>query len=284
MKIIEVTPRGYCLGVVNAINLVSTLKKKYPNKKIHVLGMLVHNSHITEKLLSQGISVVDEAGKSRLELLDQIDNGVVVITAHGASDEIKLKAHNRGLIVEDATCVYVRETHKLIKAALKNNKKVLYLGKKGHPECEGALGIDPSITLVESYNDVTKYSGSNYFITNQTTLSHELVNQIFDYCKKKGMEVADEICNATKERQLAITNLPNDVDLLVVVGDRRSNNSNKLVDLGQQRFPSVLVETIHDVDDSWFSTVECVAITSGASTPTEITNQVINYVKKLVKV
>ena len=168
MEVVSITPRGYCKGVVRAI----TIAKKASQQKqpIYILGMIVHNQYIVNALERLGIQTIDHKGKTRLELLDEINEGTVIITAHGASDLVFEKAKNKGLHVIDASCLDVIKTHDLIKEKISLGYEILYIGKQGHPEAEGAISIDEDkIHLITKpfiiFNIVPKYFFHYIFIT-----------------------------------------------------------------------------------------------------------------------
>ncbi|MBQ2138615.1 MAG: 4-hydroxy-3-methylbut-2-enyl diphosphate reductase, partial [Erysipelotrichaceae bacterium] len=141
MEIKKVIPSGYCKGVVNAIKLAKDTKEKHPDENVYILGMLVHNSFVSDELSSLGIITLDDSKCSKAKLLDQIDEGIVIFTAHGISDAIKEKAVKKGLAYVDASCVDVLKTQNIIKEKLKEGYEVIYFGKKNHPEAEAVISI-----------------------------------------------------------------------------------------------------------------------------------------------
>ena len=227
MKVTGIVPRGYCKGVIRAINIVKeTIEQPGP---ITVLGMIVHNQFIVDALKKRGAITIEDASKTRMELLDEINEGTVIITAHGAGDCVIEKAKSKGLNVVDATCLDVIKTHTLIKEQLKRGKDVLYIGKKNHPEAEGALLIDPEhIHLITSKND--------YVMTNQSTMSLYDVYDLCEYAKKiLDVEIMKETCSATQIRQEAIAKMDEDIDLVIIVGDPHSNNTKKLASISIEK-------------------------------------------------
>ena len=140
MLVKGIVPRGYCKGVVRAIEIAK--KQAHQETPVYILGMIVHNQYIVNALEDLGIQTIDRKGKTRLELLDEIDHGKVIITAHGASQKVFDKAKAKGLEVIDASCLDVIKTHDLIQCKLNEGYEILYIGKKGHPEAEGAISID----------------------------------------------------------------------------------------------------------------------------------------------
>lgn len=279
MEIIPVIPRGYCKGVVRAINLAKETALKYPNTPITMLGMIVHNQYVVEACESLGIHCVEEKGKTRLELLDQINEGVVIFTAHGVSNQVIKKAQDKGLLIVNASCDDVTRTQTLVVEYLANDYDVLYIGKRNHPEAEAVIALSPRVHFIETLDDINALASFNkVMVTNQTTMSIFEIYQLLEACKQKypNIVILDEICNATRIRQEAITKLEN-IDCLFVIGDPKSNNSNKLKEIAlEQHIPSVhLIETAQDVKEAWLEDKNRIAITSGASTPTYLTNQVI---------
>ena len=284
MEIKKVIPSGYCKGVVNAIKMAKQTREDYPDEKIYVLGMLVHNSYVSEELSSLGIVTLDDSNCSKDELLDQINEGIVIFTAHGISDAIKAKASAKGLKYVDASCVDVLKTQNIIKDYLKLGYDVIYFGKKRHPEAEAVISISEKIHLVTDEKDLRglKLSNNKIFLTNQTTMSYLELKDLIELAKKlfPGIVVEKEICNATSSRQLAISKLE-DCDLLYVVGDVKSNNTNKLVDIGKKHGIKkvLLIQNYQDIKDEDLINVEKIYVSAGASTPPLLIDEVISYLK-----
>ncbi len=279
MKIISIVPRGYCKGVVHAINLAKKTRELHPNTPITMLGMIVHNQYVIDACKKIGIACVEEKGKTRLELLDSISEGIVIFTAHGVSDAVLLKAKEKGLTVVDASCDDVVKTKTIVQSYLKNDFDVLYIGKKGHPEAEAITSISSKVHLICSIEDINLLPAfSKVILTNQTTMSIIEVQDLINYAQEKypNLIVLEEICHATRIRQEAVQSLSN-VDCLFVVGDPHSNNTKKLKEIAESNNISkaYLIETANDIQEKWLNDVETIAVTSGASTPTYLTNQVI---------
>ena len=283
MEIISVVPRGYCQGVVRAIEIAKNTVKEYPNQTISMLGMLVHNQYVVNECKHLGIICLDDKHASRLELLDKIDSGVVIITAHGASNAVYEKAKEKGLIVVDATCKDVYKTHVLVQEHIASGD-VIYIGKKNHPEAEGTIGLSNRIHLVTCKEDLDHLDNlENVLITCQTTLSLLETQDLITQAKEKypNAKIAPEICNATRIRQEAVLNLK-DIDVLYVVGDPHSNNTNQLKKSAEKiGIPhAYLIETSHDILEEQIKDKDKIAVTSGSSTPTALTNDVISVLKK----
>ena len=287
MKVIKIIPRGYCHGVVKALNkVVETINNKEIKKPIYILGDIVHNKNITNAFNELGVITLNK--KTRKEMLEEIDSGTVIITAHGIDYHLIEYAKNKGLCVVDATCSDVYKTHEIVFNKIKNNYQVIYIGKKNHPEPEGVIGIDPNnIFLVENKNDIDnlKLTSNKLCIINQTTMSKWDVLELMEYAKKKyeNLEIINEICSATSERQEAVYHFSNDVELVYVVGDNSSNNSKKLVEVARKKTKAILINDVFDIDINYLidNKINTIGVTSGASTPSIITKQVIDYLEQL---
>lgn len=286
MEVIKISPRGYCYGVVDAMVIArQTAQNKDFPRPIYILGMIVHNHHVTDAFTEEGIITLD--GKNRLELLDQIDRGTVIFTAHGVSPEVRKKAKDKGLTIVDATCPDVTKTHDLIREKEKEGYHVIYIGKKGHPEPEGAVGIAPHIVhLVQTEEDIDalSFESEKIIVTNQTTMSQwdvaHLMNKIKD--RYPHAEVHNEICLATQVRQEAVAKQAEEADLTIVVGDPRSNNSNRLAQVSEEisKTKAYRISDLSELNLDWLKGVKKVAVTSGASTPTPITKEVITFLEQ----
>jgi len=278
MEIIKVVPRGYCQGVVRAIQIARKTMNTDTKRPVWMLGMIVHNRHVVEALQELGIRCLESKGKTRLELLDEIDQGTVIFTAHGVSDAVYEKAKAKGLAIVDATCPDVRKTHDLIRSHVKHGD-VLYVGKRNHPEAEGAVGISDRVHLISDETDLEGLGDlENVLITNQTTLSIIDTQDLIQACRTRFPDARPqpEICNATTMRQKAVMNL-RDTDLLIVVGDPHSNNSNQLKEIGKTAGirSALLVEDAENLKESDIRGFERIAVTSGSSTPNTLTDGVI---------
>lgn len=279
MQVKAITPRGYCKGVVRAIEIAKNAQNE--QQPIYILGMIVHNQYIVEALKKRGIQTIDIPGQTRLELLDQIQHGTVIVTAHGASDQVFQKAKNKGLNVIDASCLDVIKTHDLIKKKLNEGYDILYIGKKGHPEAEGAISIDEKrVHLITSKNDIQMMDpNKHYVMTNQTTMSLYDVYDLCEYAKTilPHVTIEKETCTATKIRQEAIKNMEKDIDIVFIVGDPHSNNTQKLASIASEKKEVHMIESLDDLNINWLKGKKKAAVSSGASTPTYLTNQVIEF-------
>jgi 4-hydroxy-3-methylbut-2-enyl diphosphate reductase len=285
MEVLKITPRGYCHGVVDAFRIAKRVREETQGP-VHMLGMLVHNTHATDDLQRQGIALVDQP--DRLAGLEHIKEGTVIFTAHGVSPQVKQRAVDLGLTPVDATCSDVVRTHELVADLARKGYEVVYIGRKGHPEPEGVIGEAPGkVYLVQDPEDIDalELHGERVAVTCQTTLSvwdtEDLIGKVT--ARYPNAEVHNEICRATQERQEAAVEAAQHVDLVIVVGSPRSSNSLRLVEVVKKLGgkPAYLVDQLEDLDMSWFRGAKKVGVTSGASTPSQLTRKVIEHIEAM---
>jgi 4-hydroxy-3-methylbut-2-en-1-yl diphosphate reductase len=288
MEVIKISPRGYCYGVVDALTIARRAAKDTTlPRPLHIVGQIIHNRRAIEELTSLGIVTLD--GPNRLQILDQVTEGTVIFTAHGVSPEVKQRAQERGLHCIDATCPDVTRTHDLVKNLVAQGYYILYVGKKGHPEPEGVMGEIPGhASLVEVEADVdalnlTPEQTQKIAVSTQTTLSQWDTRRVIEYIKKRypHVEVHIDICMATQTRQEAVAKQAKDADLTIVVGDPRSNNTNRLVQVSEELagVPAIRIEDIHQLDHTILKGKKRIAVTAGASTPSQLTREVIRFLE-----
>lgn len=288
-EIIDVPVQGFCKGVTKAIEKAEKTihDSSYP-RPIYVLGSLVHNRFVNEALQSEGLIILEDHQQTRLELLDEIEKGTVIFTAHGVSEAVHQKALKKGLTIVDASCPFVLATHKLISQKLEENATIFYCGKKNHPEAEGATQGRQNVYLIETVLDIPKGITGKIFVTNQTTMSILDLQALFQAIQENypQAEFCNEICGATRVRQKAVQDLANQkIDLLIVIGDPYSNNTQKLAQIAQSiHIPHIYkVESAKDLnmEDTLLKQAQKIAITSGASTPAYLKDEVIEKLNSL---
>ncbi|GAB2573212.1 4-hydroxy-3-methylbut-2-enyl diphosphate reductase [Gracilibacillus alcaliphilus] len=286
MEVIKIAPRGYCYGVVDAMVIAQNAVRD-PNlpRPIYILGMIVHNSHVTNAFEELGVYTLD--GKNRSDLLEDIETGTVIFTAHGVSPAVKKRAEEKQLTVLDATCPDVTRTHDLIREKVRENYEIVYIGKKGHPEPEGAVGVAPDhVHLIQNEQEVEELDidAEKILVTNQTTMSQWDVHDVMLKVKEKfpQTEMEQEICMATQVRQEAVAEQATEADLTLVVGDPRSNNSNRLAQVSIEKAgtQAYRIADVSEIQLEWLEGVKKVAVTAGASTPTPIAKEVIKFVEQ----
>src|SRR5487761_378422 len=281
MEVVRIRPRGYCHGVGEAIRMAKQVGAERRGQPVTMLGYLVHNEHATRELEEAGVRLVAES--DRMKGLEQITEGTVIFTAHGISPQVVQAARDRGLDVVDATCSDVTRTHDLVRELSGRGFHIVYIGKRGHPEPAGVMGVAPeTTTLIETIEEVDALEfppETRLAVTCQTTLSMWDTQAIIERLAERfpQIEVHNEICRATQERQEAAVLAADDVDCVVVVGSPRSSNSRRLVQVVEElgHKPAFLVDTANDLRPEWFAGARRVGVTSGASTPTQLTRQVV---------
>ena len=285
LKVFLAQPRGFCAGVERAIEIVERALKIY-GPPVYVRHEIVHNKRVVNNLSSKGAVFVQE--------LDEIPPGAVTIfSAHGVAQRIEDTAKDRKLPILDATCPLVAKVHKEGQRYSSKGYEVILIGHEGHPEVEGTMGrISGDVYLVSNTEDVFKLKVKNpkkLSYISQTTLSVDDTKVVIEALKKRfpaieGPDVKD-ICYATQNRQSAVRDLVDHVNLILVVGAKNSSNSNRLRDLGEESgVDTYLIETADDLDSKWFDNVESIGISSGASTPDELVKEVIKRISSFREV
>jgi 4-hydroxy-3-methylbut-2-enyl diphosphate reductase len=279
MKVILARPRGFCAGVVRAIEMVERALKIY-GTPIYVLHEIVHNRHIVEDLKSKGALFVEN--------LDEVKAGAVIIfSAHGVSTAAVEQAKKRNLKIIDATCPLVTKVHLQAQRYSRQGFEIIIIGNPGHPEVEGTRGrVEGPVHVLSSSAEVASLKVKNpdrlAYVT-QTTLSTDDTREVINALKKRfaiqGPELSD-ICYATHSRQNAVRQLAKEIDLLLVVGARNSSNSNRLREVGDQNgLSAYLIEDVDDLNPAWFSEKTRVGVTAGTSAPEAMVQQVIERLR-----
>ena len=282
LNILLANPRGFCAGVDRAISIVERALELF-EPPIYVRHEVVHNRYVVQNLKDRGAIFVEE--------LHQVpDNSIVIFSAHGVSQAVRKEAKQRGLKVFDATCPLVTKVHLQVTRASRKGIECILIGHEGHPEVEGTMGQydndEGGVYLIESPEDVnalTVKNPDNLCFVTQTTLSVDDTLDIIAALQARFPSIEgprkDDICYATQNRQDAVRQLSEQVDLLIVVGSKNSSNSNRLRELAEKTgTQAYLVDTAADVEPSWFEGVTKVAVTAGASAPEVLVQQVVNAI------
>ena len=276
IQVVLAQPRGFCAGVVRAIDIVELALRKY-GPPVYVRHEIVHNKRVVEELRQKGAIFVEE--------LSEIPNdAITVFSAHGVSQIVADDAEIRNLPVIDATCPLVAKVHKEGQRYAARDFDVVLIGHEGHPEVEGTKGRIPgTVHLVSSAKDVGKLNVRNpdamAYIT-QTTLSVDDTRAVIEALRQKfpnivGPDVRD-ICYATQNRQSAVRELAQQSDVIIVVGAQNSSNSNRLREIGEESgVLSYLVDDADALEPRWFDDASCIGITAGASAPEELVQEII---------
>jgi 4-hydroxy-3-methylbut-2-enyl diphosphate reductase len=276
MKIILAQPRGFCAGVVRAIDIVERALEKY-GAPVYVRHEIVHNRHVVEALKAKGARFVEE--------LDEVPPGAVTIfSAHGVSRKVENEAKLRALPTIDATCPLVTKVHNQGRRYVAQGRALIFIGHAGHPEVEGTLGqIDGEVHLVENKEDVEKLpiaTDAPIAYVTQTTLSVDDTRGVIGALHRRFNDVAGpdirDICYATQNRQTAVRELSRLADVIIVVGARNSSNSNRLREIAEEAgLPSYLVADGSEIEAEWVRDADVVGITAGASAPEVLVEDVI---------
>lgn len=281
MRVLMAQPRGFCAGVVRAIEIVERSLKKF-GAPVYVRHEIVHNRHVVERLERMGAVFVEE--------LHEIPDGAVTIfSAHGVAQSIIDEAKSRGLPVLDATCPLVSKVHAQGKRYVSRGRALVLIGHAGHPEVEGTMGqVGAPVHLVSTAEDVGRLDLADdtpiAYVT-QTTLSVDDTRGVIAalearFSDLEGPDVSD-ICYATQHRQSAVRDLCKAADLLLVVGSRNSSNSNRLREIGlEQGIPSYLIADGSELDPAWLNGVQTVGLTAGASAPEDLVLDVVEALRR----
>ena len=282
MKVILAKPRGFCAGVERAIEIVERALEKY-GAPVYVRHEIVHNKYVVDSLRAKGARFVEE--------LDEIPpGGITVFSAHGVSQKVEDDAALRSLPVIDATCPLVSKVHAEAQRYADGGRDVILIGHDGHPEVEGTMGrVTGKVHLVATPEDVAGLVVSDphrlSYVT-QTTLSVDDTKSVIDALTERFPDIVGpstkDICYATQNRQRAVRELANLVDVILVVGAHNSSNSNRLRELaGEMGIRGYLIADASTLDPAWLKGVNAVGVTAGASAPEVLVTEVVERLKDL---
>lgn len=281
MRVLLARPRGFCAGVVRAIDIVDIALKKY-SPPVYVRKEIVHNQAVVSDFRSRGVVFIDDLDEAPA-------NSLVIFSAHGVSPEVRDRARARGLRVIDATCPLVTKVHLEVHRFLREGFTLLLIGHRSHDEVEGTLGEAPGqIQLVETENDVDRLTvapGARVMILTQTTLSLDETRGLVAAIRRRFPDAQtppkDDICYATQNRQDAVKELlARGIDLLLVVGSKNSSNSQRLVDVARQAgCTAYLIDHAAEIHPAWLTGVRAVGLTAGASAPEHLVRGVIDFLQ-----
>ncbi len=281
IEVVLASPRGFCAGVVRAIETVK-LTLESEGRPVYVLHEIVHNKHVIAELETRGAHFVTE-------LSEIPTSGICIFSAHGVSAAIERKAEKLSLRTINATCPLVNSIHLMVEKYHTRGYDVIIIGHHGHPEVEGTAGRVPDrVHIVANEDEAERVEVSNpgktAYVT-QTTLSQDDVRRIKLVLERRYPEIKgplkSNICYATQNRQNAVTYLAEHCDLILVVGSKNSSNSNRLKDVaGKSGGTSYLIDDCSDIDPAWLEGVKTVGITAGASAPERLVGGVLDWLKE----
>jgi 4-hydroxy-3-methylbut-2-en-1-yl diphosphate reductase len=278
MKILLANPRGFCAGVIMAIDTVEEALK-IVGAPLYVYHEIVHNRHVVDRFVNRGVTFVNE--------IDEVpERSTVIFSAHGVSPAVRQRARERGCAMIDATCPLVTKVHMEAIRYARQGFHIILVGHAGHDEVVGTVGEAPgSITIVESPQDVAKLPfqpGEKLVYLTQTTLSMDDANVIINAIKAKypGVKAppSEDICYATTNRQRAVRALAREAEVVLVVGSKNSSNSVRLTEIAKNGgTPAYLVDDKSEIDPSWLDGIQTLLLTAGASAPDHLVQEIIDW-------
>lgn len=281
-KLLLAKPRGFCAGVDRAIDTVKQALKLW-GPPIWVKHHIVHNMHVVQELERMGARFIED--------LKEVPKGErIIYSAHGVSPAVRAEAKERNLIEIDATCGLVTRVHSAVKRYAAKGCQIILIGHKNHVEIIGTAGEAPDVThIVESVEDVFSLSFTQddpLFYVTQTTLSLDDVKEITDALIKRYPHIktlpSTSICYATTNRQMALRDITEEAECILVIGDPSSSNSNRLREVGERRkIPSYLINSEDEIDPKWIENISCIGMSAGASTPENVVQQCIARLQQL---
>ena len=278
LEILIAKSSGFCFGVKRAINIADRCSKESDGRGIYTLGPIIHNPQVVKRL--------EESNIFAKSSIDQIESGTVIIRSHGVKYDVINEAKARGINVVDATCPFVRKAQELVSHLSEEGYSVIVAGEKDHPEVKGLVSYCPTGVLVadspEALAEMPRKKKIG--IIAQTTLPVERLEDIVSFCLGRAPEIKvyNTICNATSIRQKESADLARVVDVMIVVGGSNSANTRRLADICRTIKPATYqIEVASELDSSWFDGVGKVGVTSGASTPDWVINEVVESIDAL---
>jgi 4-hydroxy-3-methylbut-2-enyl diphosphate reductase len=277
-RVLLASPRGFCAGVERAVETVERALSLY-GPPVYVRKQIVHNAHVVRELEERGAVFVDDER-------DVPHGATLVLSAHGVAPSVYEHATQLGLNTIDATCPLVTKVHVQARRYAAAGHRIVLIGHAGHEEVVGTMGEAPDATvLVQSVEEAEALElpkGGPVAYSTQTTLSVDETAEIIDVLKRRFPQIRgpqrEDICYATSNRQWAVKELLEEVDLLLVIGSRNSSNSNRLVDVARAAgVPSHLIDDESEIDEAWLAGVDTVGVTSGASAPERLVERVCDW-------
>lgn len=279
MKVELAKSAGFCFGVEKAVNTVYEEAKKN-DEIVYTLGPIIHNEEVVKDMKRRGVEAVN------IEDLNSLSKGTVIIRSHGVSKDVYNFVKQSGHRVVDATCPFVKKIHAIVSVQSGKKKTVVIIGNPKHPEVMGIKGWGDENTYavenIEQFINLNLKKDEEIVIVAQTTFNHKKFQEIIDKILFLGYDVRcfNTICNATQERQAEAKEIASNVDAMIVIGDKKSSNTGKLVEICQEECKNTFfIQTLEDLNYDALLSVDSVGITAGASTPKHIIEEVQNIVR-----
>jgi len=281
MEVFVAENAGFCFGVKRAVKIAFDAAENYAGQ-VHTLGPLIHNPQVVERLSEKGVK--------KVETIDQIGEGVVILRSHGVSSpSVITDAEQKGLRVVDATCPFVTNAQRYARQLVEEGYQVVMVGDRHHPEAQSVVGHSGGEILVtdkfeEIKKALNKFSKKRLGLISQTTQTFEKFSEIVVRCLQicEEVKVFNTICYATEDSQTEVHKMAEQVDAMVVVGGRNSANTTHLADICREKgVRTCHIETAKEIQKEWFLGVEKVGVTAGASTPDWIIAEVVDSLKRI---
>ncbi|MFQ9115772.1 4-hydroxy-3-methylbut-2-enyl diphosphate reductase [uncultured Eubacterium sp.] len=280
MKVEVAKSAGFCFGVQRAVDSVYSEIEK-GKKPIYTFGPIIHNEQVVADLETKGIKVINTVDE-----LKKLNEGTVVIRSHGVPKEIYDILEKQHINIVDATCPFVKKIHNIVSDESKKDKVIIIIGNNNHPEVEGIKGwVKGPVFVINEEEQIEKIGdlkNKSVCIVSQTTFNHNKFKYLVEIIKKKGYDinVVNTICNATHVRQVEAQKIASKVDAMIVIGGKRSSNTQKLYDICKEECNNTYyIQTLDDLDLCELESLESIGITAGASTPKNIIEEVVLNVR-----
>ena len=281
MEIKRAKTAGFCFGVKRAVDTVYEQVETCKDEKIYTYGPIIHNEEVVKDLKNKGVEVI-----ATEEELKKLTSGVVIIRSHGVPKYVHSILDERGLKCVDATCPFVKKIHRIVEKESAEGSHIVIIGDENHPEVQGIQGWSKTpVTIIkteEQAEDLEVQENAKICIVSQTTFNYNKFKYLVEIISKKhyNVSVLNTICSATKERQTEAESIANEVDVMIVIGDKHSSNTQKLFEICRSACDNTYyIQTLDDLDINQLQSVKTVGITAGASTPNNIIEEVQNNVR-----
>ena len=282
MKVELAKTAGFCFCVKRAVETVYEQVAEHVDKKIYTYGPIIHNEEVIKDMEKKGVVVLHT-----LEELKEIREGIVIIRSHGVPKYVYDILETRQITCVDATCPFVKKIHKIVSEESGKNSHIIIIGNSSHPEVEGIRGwAGQDVTVIQTAEEARMFEladrNKKICIVSQTTFNYNKFKELVEIISEKGYDiiVLNTICSATKERQEEARDIAGRVDAMIVIGDKRSSNTQKLFEICSNACADTYyIQTLDDLDMNQLRSVETVGITAGASTPKKIIEEVQNNVR-----
>ena len=281
MKVLLAKTAGFCFGVKRAVDTVYQQVEKNKDRKIYTFGPIIHNDEVIKDMQAKGVTVLEGE-----EDLPKAKNGIVIIRSHGVPKRICDRMNELGIQYVDATCPFVKKIHKIAMEKAEEGAFLVVIGNPVHPEVEGIMGWAGEdaavISTAEEAEHLTVPEDRKICVVAQTTFNYNKFKELVEIISKRRYDISvlNTICSATKERQTETARIADRVDAMIVIGDKRSSNTQKLFEICKNACNNTYyIQTLDDLNVNQLRSVETVGITAGASTPNNIIEEVQNNVR-----